>query len=293
MKKTKIYKAQPIIANYFNNCATKIFKPKELFKEFKTNKEAWGLAKSTSINSFIEYLIENSKLKRLEFPFPNRHETRFTWGNISILEVLLTIQIPSYLSHHTAMHLHGLTNNLPNTIHLNHEQIPRPQGGALNQKSIDMAFQNRPRASNNKIDFENIIICQINGMHTNQLGVISKSVVWEGSKVNIRMTNIERTLIDIAVRPVYSGGIDAIKLAYKLAKNKVSVQAMKELFLKLKFQYPYHQAIGFYLEEAGYPPSSIDLFKTLPMDFDFYLTYGVKELTYIKKWKLYIPKVSD
>ena len=36
----------------------------------------------------------------------------------------------------------------------------------------------------------------------------------------IRLTNIERTLIDIAVRPVYSGGVFEVLKAYRLAKDK-------------------------------------------------------------------------
>lgn len=293
MRRTKIATAQPLIATYFNNSSTKVFKPKELFKVFKDNKEFWGLAKSTSINTFIEYFIENSKLKRLEFPFPYRHETRFTWGNVSIFEVLLTIHKPSYLSHQTAMQLNGLMNDIPNIIYLNHEQPPRPQSGLLEQKSIDTAFRNRPRISNNKIAYKDITIWMINGMHTNQLGVISKTITEGKSKINVRMTNIERTLIDITVRPIYSGGVEAIKLAYQLARDKVSVEALNEMLLKLKFQYPYHQAIGYYLETAAYPSSSVDLFRAMPMSFDFYLTYGVKETTYIKEWRLHIPIDSN
>ena len=47
------------------------------------------------------------------------------------------------------MYFHGLTENEPDTIYLNHEQAPRPQNALLDQKSIDMAFRNHQRQSQN------------------------------------------------------------------------------------------------------------------------------------------------
>ena len=64
----------------------------------------------------------------------------------------------------------------------------------------------------------------------------------------LRFTNLERTLIDAAVRPVYAGGVFEVRKAYQLAKEKVSVNRLAALLQKLNYIYPYHQAIGFYLE---------------------------------------------
>jgi hypothetical protein len=59
---------------------------------------------------------------------------------------------------------------------------------------------------------------------------------------------------------------------------------------KLSYTYPYHQAIGFYLERAGYNPAQLDLLRRFPMEFDFYLTHQTKEKEYVKEWRLYVPK---
>jgi hypothetical protein len=295
MRRTKIEIALPVISTYFNNLPTKIFGLKELFTHLTNSRGEWDLSKSTTSRVLIEYLIHNSKLKKMDFPFPYRHETRYVWGNISLFEVLVTLQNNCYFSHQTAMYFNELTSDIPLTIYLNHEQSPRPQSGSLMQKSIDNAFRNPPRKSNNVIENEQFNICMVNGMNTNQLGVISKVISNIKPKANVRITNIERTLIDITVRPVYSGGVEAVKHAYALAKDKVSIEVLRDMYLKLKYQYPYHQAIGYYLESTNYSPALIYLFQSLPMEFDFHLTNQMKEPLYIEKWKLYVPnnKIKD
>jgi predicted transcriptional regulator of viral defense system len=108
--------------------------------------------------------------------------------------------------------------------------------------------------------------------------------------VRVRLTNLERTLIDISVRPIYAGGVAEVLKAFELAKDRVSVNRMAAILQKLGYVYPYHQAIGFYLDRAGYSESSVELMQRFPMDFDFYLDYKMGKTDYVKKWRLYIPK---
>ena len=131
----------------------------------------------------------------------------------------------------------------------------------------------------------------VNGMYTNQLGVVNDQVSYDGeTKISVRLTNIERTLIDITVRPIYAGGVFEVQKAFMLAKEQVSVNTLVAMLQKLKYVYPYHQAIGFYLERAGYKPNLLELLRRFPMDYDFYLAHEMGETEYIKDWRLYIPK---
>jgi hypothetical protein len=58
----------------------------------------------------------------------------------------------------------------------------------------------------------------------------------------------------------------------------------------LRYLYPYHQAIGYYLEQAGYDDQSIKQFEAMPKEYDFYLCNQIKNAAYVDKWKLYVPK---
>jgi hypothetical protein len=92
------------------------------------------------------------------------------------------------------------------------------------------------------------------------------------------------------VRPNYSGGIYEVLHAYEAAKDRVSVNRLMATLKKLDYTYPYHQAIGFYMEQAGYNESVLKLVEKMEIKYNFYLTYKMKEPDYSKRWKLYYPR---
>jgi hypothetical protein len=92
------------------------------------------------------------------------------------------------------------------------------------------------------------------------------------------------------VRPNYSGGIYEVLHAYEAAKDRVSVNRLMATLKKLDYTYPYHQAIGFYMEQAGYSESVLKLVEKMEIKYDFYLTYKMKEPEYSERWKLYYPR---
>jgi predicted transcriptional regulator of viral defense system len=125
-------------------------------------------------------------------------------------------------------------------------------------------------------------------MHTGSLGIIETEGP-EGEK--LRVTNIERTLIDVTVRPFYAGGVFEVLKAFKLAKDRVSINRLAVMLKKIGYIYPYHQAIGFYLEKSGvYKESAINIFRKIDMNYDFYLTYQMKGKAYSKDWRLFYPR---
>jgi len=269
-----------------------VFKLSDLKKILSEQRSDWRLAQRTTTQEFIEFLEKQGKLTTFYFPFPHRAETRYVWGSVPLLEVLLTLKPNCYYSHYTAVRMHGLTEQLPKTIYLNHEQHLKSQStGGLAQERIDMAFRRKARESNNVIDFEDIKIYLINGKNTDRLGVVTESATYDSdAPVTVSVTNLERTLIDITVRPAYAGGVFEVLKAFRLAKDQVSVNALAAMLQKIGHTYPYHQAIGFYLERAGCRPSQLDLIRRFPMNFDFYLANNMGEVDYVKAWRLYIPK---
>ncbi|WP_413675657.1 hypothetical protein ACEN9H_32065 (plasmid) [Massilia cellulosiltytica] len=288
----RIQIAKPDILKYLDARQQKIFKLTDLQEILASNRSAWRLAQSTNTQKFIEYLINHSKLRRFHFPLPHRAETRYTWGDVPLLEVVLSLKPNSYFCHYTAVRLHGLTEQVPKTIYLNHEQHLRSQtAGGLAQHRIDMAFKRPPRLTNNFVQFGEVGVCLINGKNTERLGVISEPMQYDSEiPINIRVTNIERTLIDITTRPFYAGGVFEVLKAFELAKDQVSVNALSAMLSKIQHTYPYHQAIGYYLERAGYKSRAIELMRRFPMQYDFYLANDMGETEYVKEWKLYVPK---
>ena len=113
------------------------------------------------------------------------------------------------------------------------------------QENIHRAFVGKQRQSNLIYEFEEYKITVINGKSTNRLEVVP--IVSADSEV-LETTKLERTLIDIAVRPSYAGGVFEVLEVYKRAKNNASISVIITTLKKLNYLYPYHQIIGFYME---------------------------------------------
>ena len=188
------------------------------------------------------------------------------------------------------MFLHDLTEQIPKNVYVTFEQPPKPRSSSsLVQENIDKAFNRPPRKTIKTAEYGNYKITLLNRKYTNNRGL---TTVTDENNVELQVTNLDRTLIDIAVRPFYSGGVLEVLKAYQRAKDKLSVNTINAYLKKINYLYPYHQAIGFYLERAGVSEKYLrHLYKDI--NFDFYLTYQIKEPLYSKKWRLYYPKYLD
>jgi predicted transcriptional regulator of viral defense system len=106
---------------------------------------------------------------------------------------------------------------------------------------------------------------------------------------DIRITSLERTLVDLAVRPSYAGGAHAVLTAYKKAGSKLSVEKIVAVLEALGHAYPYHQAVGFYLDRSGMSPEATAILQRLGLDFDFYLANQISNPQFDSRWRIYFP----
>lgn len=296
---TRLQLARRDIIEFFENDTRHVFKQREVERILSANRQEWQLAKSMAFREFLEYLLKGRRLRRLEFPFPHRREIRYTWGSVSLEEVLLTIKPRCHFSHYTAVQLHELTEQDPQTLYINSEQTPKPvPESGLAQQRIDQAFSRKPRMTRNVAivkgaNRKGIKVCLLNSKHTSYVGVEERDIRLPGEKeaIQLRLTDVERTLIDIAVRPFYAGGIAEVQKAYRRAVGRASVNRIAGLLRNLGYVYPYHQAIGAHLETAGFDKNAVDLFhERFEYEFDFYLSYGMKETEYVSRWRIHVPK---
>ncbi len=277
------------IEDYFNTLNQKIFLKKDLDGILSTKRNSWKLREAINTENFISLLSEG-QLREIKAASPHYKKTytRFSWGNeVSIYQLGLSLKPHSYLSHYTAMYFHGIADQVSKTIYVNSEQSPKPHGDvSLEQSRIDIAFNGKPRTSKYIFNYGEWKICILSGKNTNNLGVEKVKSAENGI---LFMTNIERTLIDITVRPVYSGGIENVQMAYQKAKGEISVKKLVTLLKKINHIYPYHQVIGFYMQRAGFDEASLNLLKKIGIKYDFYLDYKMKKKKYSKEWRLYYP----
>lgn len=280
--------AESDIFECFDKLPSRLLRQKQIDQIVLSNRKFWRLTRTITNKHVIEFLLDRKKLTLAEFDFPQRKEIRYLWGAVSLYEIVMDLKPDSYFTHYTAMQFHELTEQISNVVYLNFEQAPkRPGTQELEQANIDKAFRNEPRMTKQVAMYEDKKIYLLNGKHTGKLGVIPFQLSSGGT---IRITNLERTLIDSVVHPAYAGGCYEVLKAFEIAKGKVSINKLAAMLKQLNYIYPYHQAIGFYLEKAGYKKTSVDLLRKFDIKYNFYLSHGMKDTDYDPSWCLFFPK---
>ncbi len=204
--------------------------------------------------------------------------------NPSPYHYAISIRNGTYLSHSSSMNLLGLTQQIPKVIYVNKEQSPKKKSfEPLTQESIDRAFLNQQRRSKYIFKIENYQIILLSGKSSNNAGVEIDEVL------NVPRTCLERTLIDITVRPRYAGGVFKVLEAFKSSIHDIDYSKILAYLNQLDYKYPYHQSIGFYLERAGVKASKLKLFSDLGIKYNFYLDYAIASPMFDNSWRVYFP----
>ena len=257
----------------------------DLSNYLAAKRSSWEAPQSLGVNGLINLLIENDSLKVAEISSDSYgRKARYLVGEVSFLQFASSFYKGSYLSHGTALHLHGLATLGPTFV--NHEQSPKNSTSRLTQSALDRAFRSQQRQSSYVFRYGSRTITFLNGKNTERAGVIEMR---GPNNEPLMVTSLERTLIDVIVRPQYAGGIRKVITAFEKARDRVPVPQIAALLAKMKFAYPYRQALGFVLQKVGMSEESLAPLKDRKIRFRFYLDHGMKAPAFNPSWKIYYP----
>ena len=240
------------------------------------------IRKSMSLSAFIDWTTKKKLLKKIPLQYSHgKAPKRYSTHQFSPYELALSLRKNAYLSHGTAAFLLSLTNEEPQTVYLNAEQSSKEAkdtSDVLTQDALDLAFSKSQRQSKHRVTSRDFSITLLHGKQSGNLGV--QTIKGEAGE-SLALTDIERTLIDITVRPTYGGGVRTVFRCYLSAKGRVSTSKLIRTLKQLNYTYPYHQAIGFYLAHAGYSKESREELRE-DLQHNFYLAHDMKKPFTIK-----------
>ncbi|HEV8339585.1 MAG TPA: hypothetical protein VGR25_08005 [bacterium] len=214
----------------------------------------------------------------------------YCWRSASVYRIALDLRPRSYLSHITAAVLNGLVKGNITAVYTNQEQTEKQRLNLpISQEAIDTAFSRPQRVSQLMYTYSDWRLVMLSGKHTGRHGVKEEYV--EGETLDI--TNVPRTLLDLLVRPGYGGGVLTVLQAFRSAQDRFSPTDLPGLLDEMRYVYPYHQAVGFYLERAGYDRDYYEPFLGREMLFDFYIAHAIEDKAYDPKWRVYYPREID
>lgn len=284
------------INKYFNQRAYKTYSYSDLKSILYENFQIWKLADYMTLEMFLDEMLKHTPLDKLDIKFGEEQSRRlYSYGAINIENLAVNIYPNSYLSHLSALNYYGSIYSTEENklIYITKEQSKKyvdtlKKRNELNQANINSAFSKHPKISENSTIINDSTIVVLRGKYSNNLGVINKK------EDGLKVTNPERTLIDIAVRPFYVGGVQRVLDAFKSLSenlNRVDIKLLADYLKKLDFIYPYHQAIGFYLDKCGgFRETDLIIFRQKLRVNDFYLDYNMKDVDYSPEWKIFFPK---
>jgi len=278
---------------YLREIPPKVFSCVELEPLFDNLRRRKILPSRLSYNKFLAEVISRNMINKTNIRYVGKANSRrkefirYTYKSPSSFSIALSLRSRSYLSHISALFLHGLTEQPPETIIVNKEQSAKNSSNELTQAGIDRAFKKAARQSNYIWAWKDSRFILLNGKQTGDFGVINIKI---DTGEHLRATNLERTLVDIVVRPSYSGGVIEIVEAYRRARKVLSTKKIVQILKRLDYAYPYHQSIGFVMERAGFEKQQLDLLRNEGINFDFYLDYQIRNKAYDDTWRLYFPK---
>jgi hypothetical protein len=272
---------------YFKTLPQKIYTFPELGQLIADFAKAVRYPFSVDPEEYVQYLVNQGKITKIVLSGPQSSAIRLLTRECNRYEIGLSIKSRSYFSHGTAAYLQGLTNTEPVTLHLSAEGVLRESNHTeLRQSAIDQAFAKPQRQSANRYTWESQEFMLLTSLFTQGKGIEKRQ--------SYGVTGPERTLLDVTVRPSYAGGADEVLNLYKRAAQTVmDPKKLLELYDSIAFIYPYHQAIGFYLERAGYSGGIIKALQKRPRPNTFYLDYAIKQKAFDTFWNLYYPAALD
>lgn len=267
----------------------------------------YAVKNTLSLKKFITYLTDIFNLfEEVSIVMPDGHSAKrlvYQLNDVSPYEIALSLRPSAYFSHYSALVINDLTENNPKNIYINNEQTNKPiniNNAVLSQKKVDYAFSKPMRKTNNiakftykKVEYK---VFMLNGKNTNRLGVISKQPI--GFSRPIKVTNLERTLIDIVVRPSYSGGVEEVLNSFRNAKSNLSVNKLISYLTKIGYIYPYENSILFYSIKANYSNIKLSLLNKYISEkdnnnIDFYLDYQMVDKVFDSKSRVYYPGIMQ
>jgi len=276
--------------------ALKPYRLSDVEKEIDLKTAHYNLAEN-QLKRLKKYII--SKLYEIRIKSLSRHAELAIYAPYPSLDPLELINVfgrNSYASYFTALYINELTDQVPKTYHVT---IPRSNRNRLSVKSyseldfysVRDTFMKKPRKTNYILRYENNRYVLLERDVIYSLGVRNKKFLSEQKEVEIRVTDLEQTLLDCAIAPYHSGGINSVLTAFNLASEDLNLGRLFSYYKAEGYIYPYWQRVGFLIENAiGVEQAKIwdGLFTDEKKPFFLMHQYQASWLC-DRNWKIYYP----
>ncbi len=86
MAEARIKIAKADIIKTFEESTKNIYKRNDLDRILNVNRAFWRLRRTMTVDEFIKFLLQETKLEKVSFGFPNRKIIKYVWGEAPLYE---------------------------------------------------------------------------------------------------------------------------------------------------------------------------------------------------------------
>lgn len=198
----------------------------------------------------------------------------------------------AYASHFSALYFNELVGQKPKNHYISQAiKLPLPQEHSqIKALLIMQAFMKEPRITSNFFSLQNNNYYLLEKGDHAMCGVISKSLHFQKQNIELKITDIERTLIDCIMAPHYAGGLTTLLNAYK--ESSIRISKLKDYYEVLNPQYPYWQSIGLFLDSISSDLGNqwYELFRTRKKQAFFIEHKYNSTWEKSEKWEVFFPR---
>lgn len=195
--------------------------------------------------------------------------------------------------HYTAVAYHGLTNQIPQRVYIRKRSVGNPPSRPerLSDLQIRTQFLKPHRRTGETETLPSGTIVYVAGKHNDETGILSIPPTHKDFPEGSRITDLERCLIDAVVAPQYNGGLLTIPGLFEEASEKLDLETLIAHYQELDFLYPYHQAIGFFLDHCTHKQAAETWRTVFPPSNRFFVDKNAKSSWELDpRWQVYYPK---
>lgn len=178
------------------------------------------------------------------YPDPAPHELLGAYGK------------DGYACYFCALYFNKLTGQVPKSFHIAFPRQEKDRKSVQEYKDIEYedvrdVFMKKPKESKITVKYGECqyIFVERDAIHS--VGVEKREFIQDGRKASFLVTDLESTLIDVAVAPHRAGGISSVMDAWRAAEGRYDIGKLYYYYSMQKFIYPFWQRIGFLMEKAG------------------------------------------
>lgn len=244
----------------FNN----VLAPASIRKVYGALRNQGYLLQRVTLSEFTKYMLSPEedlfRELRLVRKYDGKEVVRLIPRSqpVSPYAIALSLSTHAYVSHYSALYLHGLTLNVPKPIYVKSRRTkaknPPHEPDELTQEQLDSAFSLPARMTRNiyTFDYEGT---------THEVYLLEKSAEIDNgiTKVpaphapsGIAVSGVEKTLVECAIKTNYAGGAGEVLDAFRRARETLKILRMMQLLKNGHYLFPYEKNILFYMDRAGY-----------------------------------------